>query len=128
MDGPKFGISDREIAVRPTAFFENLHMARATHRFETVRVVVTFERKHVSPEFLPVTALFPKIARDDLRSPHFNKAGLTHPDPDIFLDDPIKDHAARMPEDGARTFILLMKQIEFVAEHSMIEIVHHVLR
>ncbi|AOI62136.1 hypothetical protein WS98_12130 [Burkholderia territorii] len=75
-----------------------------------------------------MTALFPKIARDDLRRPHFGKARLTHPDSDIFLDNPIKNHAARMPEDSARAFILLMKQIEFVAEHSVIEIVHHVLR
>ncbi|AOJ40774.1 hypothetical protein WJ23_22445 [Burkholderia lata] len=74
-----------------------------------------------------MTALFPKIARDDLRRPHFRKARLTHPDADIFLDNPIKNHAARMPEDGTRTFILLMKQIEFVAEHSVIEFVHRIL-
>ncbi|AOI61964.1 hypothetical protein WI26_30405 [Burkholderia diffusa] len=75
-----------------------------------------------------MAALLPKTAGDDLRSPHFRKAGLSHPDADIFLDDPIKNHAARMPEDGTRTFILLMKQVEFVAEYPVVEIVHHVLR
>ncbi|KWN07839.1 hypothetical protein WT83_25020 [Burkholderia territorii] len=128
MDHPELRISEREITVRARALLEDLHMTRATHWFEAVRIVVALERKHVWPELLPVTALFPKTAGDDLRGPHFSEAGLSHPDADIFLDDPIKNHAARMPEDGARTFILLMKQVEFVAEYSVIEIIHQFLR
>ncbi|WP_232452668.1 hypothetical protein [Burkholderia ubonensis] len=74
-----------------------------------------------------MAALLPERARRDLRRAHFREPGLPHPFPNIFLDDAIKRHSARMPENGAGTFILLVKQIELVAEHAVIESIHHVL-
>ena len=58
--GTEFTVADRQIAVGANGAVENLNVARAVHRFQSVVTVFRLCREHVFFVLRPVTGFFPE--------------------------------------------------------------------
>lgn len=72
-------------------------------------------------------AAFPERARKQLRRPDFAKSRASHSITDVVLDNPVNLPSSRMPENHAGAFVLLMEEVECVAELPMVEVVQSIL-
>jgi hypothetical protein len=121
---PKLGVADRKLTPRPQTLVENLHMARARHRFQRHRLIAVVEAEHVLAELVPVAAAAPELPWQELWRPNLGIAGLAHLAPEIVLQHPVDRVAARVPEHHARRVFLKVPEFELYAEISVVEVVH----
>ena len=124
MAGAEFGIADRKLSPRAQPLVEDLHVARARHRFQRHRQVAIVETEHVLAELLPVAAAAPQLLRQQLGRPYLGITGAAHLVSEIVFQHPIDRVAARVPEHHARRIFLKVPEVELNAEISVIEIVH----
>ena len=122
--GAELGIADRKLPPRAQPLVEDLHVARARHRFQRHRQFAVVDPEHVLAELVPVPAAAPERLRQQLWRPNLGIAGSAHFAPDIVLQHPVERVAARMPEHHARRIFLKVPEFELHAEISVVEIVH----
>ncbi len=122
--GAELGIADRKLSPRAQALVEDLHVARARHRFQRHRQFAVIDPEHVLAELVPVAAAAPKLLWQQLRRPDLGIAGAAHLAPEIVLQHPIDCVAARMPEHHAWRIFLKMPELELHTKISVVEIVH----
>lgn len=120
----KFREARRQFAIGPEARPVKFHMSWTAHWLQghdpLTAIAVLGQGKHVVAIFVPVAALLPQSARHQLRRADLAETGAAHPPTHVVFDNSVQHPAARMPEDGAGAFVLLMKQIEPLPDAAVI--------
>jgi len=122
--GAEFGIADRKLPPRAQPLVEDLHVARARHRFQRHRQFAIVDPEHVLAELVPVAAAAPELLRHQLWRLDLGITGAAHLAPEIVLQHPVDRVAARVPEHHARRIFLQVLKLELNSEISVVEIVH----
>ena len=118
--GAEFGVAQRQVAIAAQAGIEELHVARAVHRFDGILALLGFGEEHVLLVVVPVAGTLPQVHVEDLRAAHFLVAVFAVAVADVLFD-PLPDlPAARMPEHHARGFGLGMEQVQLLAQPAMV--------
>ncbi len=96
------------------------HVARAVHRLHRVVALLRLGEEHVLLVVVPVAGFLPQLDVEDRRAAHLPitrfAIHLAHVALDRLPDRP----AARMPEHHARRFLLLVEQVERLADLAVI--------
>src|SRR5262245_43130538 len=124
MAGTELGIADRQVAVRASALVEDLHVAWTAHRLQGEAAFAVGEGEHVVAEFFPVAALLPERAGKELRCADLAEAGAAHAAADVVFENAVDGKAARVPEYHAWSFLLLVEEVEPIADGTVIFDVH----
>jgi len=81
----ELGVSKRELTPRPHSLVENLHVTGTGHWLERHRAFVVSDAEHVAAEFLPMTALYPKVSRQELGRLDLGVTKLAHLAANVFF-------------------------------------------
>ena len=102
-------------------------MLGAIHGLQGVLSIAVLERKHIVAEAAPVTAALPQRTGHQLWRSDLEKPCTLHFATNVALQEQADGCAPGMPECGPWRILLLMKQVEFRAEASVIVNVHEFL-
>jgi hypothetical protein len=109
---PELGHAERQLAVRPLALIEDLHVARAVHRLEGQLLALDrLAHEHVGPVFFPVPGRLPEFSVQHLGRLDLDVARGVQPAAHVGLDDPPQYPALGVPEDHAAAFLLHVEQV-----------------
>ncbi len=99
MHDTELGQSQWQIAIGQGALLHDLRVARAIHGLHRRALAFIREGEHVLPKVLPVPALFPNSAANQLRGLHLFEAGCQRPSAHCGLQGAVHREPAR----GAKT-------------------------
>src|SRR5260221_8439869 len=128
MAGAEFAEAQWQVTKRADALVEDLDVPGAAHRLQGEGALAVAEDEHVVAELLPMPARLPQRSCQELRGTYLAKAGLAHEAADIVLDGAVYREAVGVPEHHARPFLLLVEEIEAIADGAVVMLVHAVLR
>src|SRR6478735_3528448 len=107
--------AQRQIAVRQRTLLDDLRVPRTVHGFHRCTLALVRKREHVLAKVLPVPALFPDRATQELWSPDFLETGRDGPRTHRALERAVHGVAAGVPKHHAGRLFLEVKQIELLA-------------
>src|ERR1700722_17567058 len=105
----KFGITQRQIAIRTQAVIEHLNVTGAVHRLDRVVALFRLCREHAFAVILPMPGRFPQRAVHDHRRLDLKIADLAQATTHVLLDLLPDRPALGVPEHHARRFFLQME-------------------
>src|SRR6478735_5915894 len=107
--------SQRQIAMRERPLLDDLRVPRTVHGLHCRALSFVREREHVLAKVVPVTALLPNRAADELGGFHLFEAGSESPRSYRAFERAIHGVASRVPKHHSGRLFLEMKEIELLA-------------